>query len=51
MFEQLSKLLKMDGIHIFFVGCSLFEFYAKCGSKKMWQNDYPLFLVQNHIFG
>ncbi len=31
----------------FFVGCNLFEFYAKCGSKKMWQNDYPFFWFKN----
>jgi hypothetical protein len=35
----------------FFVGCNLFEFYAKCGCKKLWQNDYSLFFVQIHIFG
>jgi len=35
----------------FFVTCSLFDFYAKCGCKKTWQNDYPLFLVQKFIFG
>jgi len=35
----------------FFVRCSLFDFYAKCGYKKLWQNDYPLFLVQKIIFG
>jgi len=35
----------------FFVGCNLFDFYAKCGNKKMWQNDYPLFFVQKLIFG
>ncbi len=35
----------------FFVGCNLFNFYAKCNSKKMWQNDYPLFFVLKIIFG
>ncbi len=35
----------------FFVGYSLFEFYAKCGSKQTWQIDYPLSLDQKRIFG
>lgn len=35
----------------FLVGCSLFELYAKCGSKKQRQNGYPFLLVQSYIFG
>ncbi len=35
----------------FFLGCSLFDLYAKCGSKQRWQIDYPLYLDQKHIFG
>jgi hypothetical protein len=31
----------------FFIGCNLFKFYAKCSTKKTWQNDYSLFMVQN----
>ncbi len=30
----------------FFVGCSLFGLYAKCGSKQTWQTNYPLSLDQ-----
>jgi hypothetical protein len=26
-----------------FVECSLFDMYAKCGNKKMWQTNYPFF--------
>jgi hypothetical protein len=46
-FQTIENVWDLD----FFVGCNLFDFYAKCGSKKMWQNDYPLFFVQKIIFG
>ncbi len=51
MFEQLSKPLKMDGIHISLLVVTCLNFMQKCGNKKMWKNDYPLFLVQKLIFG
>ncbi len=28
------KALKMDGSTNVFIGCSLFDMYVKCGSKK-----------------
>ncbi len=34
-----------------FVGCNLFNFYAKFSTKKMWQNDYPFSYIQKLIFG
>jgi hypothetical protein len=35
----------------FFIGYSFFDLYVKCGSKEIWQIDYPLLLVHKNIFG
>jgi len=51
MFEQLSKPLKMDGIHIYLLDVACLNSMQKCGNKKMWKNDYSFFLVQKLIFG
>ncbi len=35
----------------FFIGYNFFDLYVKCGSKEIWQIDYPSFLVHKLIFG
>jgi len=49
MFEQLSKTLKIDGIHIF-VGCNLFDFMQNLLVKKCGNIIIHFFCSNIHLW-